>query len=67
MSLQSSYDVKKARASVGQEIGRTFKPREQLATKIGEQAIQGCIEFDPTDPCSIGGQRLNLIEIGPFD
>lgn len=31
MSLQSSYDVKKARASVGQEIERNVKPREQRA------------------------------------
>lgn len=31
MSLQSSYDVKKARESVGQEIERKVKPRERLA------------------------------------
>lgn len=31
MSLQSSYDVKKARAAVGQEIEKNVKPREQLA------------------------------------
>ena len=31
MSLQSSYDVKKARAAVGQEIERNVKPRELLA------------------------------------
>ncbi len=31
MSLQSSYDVKKARAAVGQEIERKVKPRERLA------------------------------------
>ena len=31
MSLQSSYDVKKARAAVGQEIENKVKPREQLA------------------------------------
>lgn len=31
MNLQSSYDVKKARAAVGQEIERKVKPREQLA------------------------------------
>lgn len=31
MSLQSSYDVKKARAAVGQEIERNVKPRERFA------------------------------------
>jgi hypothetical protein len=31
MSLQSSYDVKKARAAVGQEIEKNVKPREQRA------------------------------------
>ncbi|PIQ09969.1 MAG: addiction module antidote protein, HigA family [Hydrogenophilales bacterium CG_4_10_14_3_um_filter_58_23] len=31
MSLQSSYDVKKARVAVGQEIETNVKPREQLA------------------------------------
>jgi len=31
MSLQSSYDVKKARVAVGQEIERKVKPRERLA------------------------------------
>ena len=31
MSLQSSYDVKKAREAVGQEIERNVKPRELLA------------------------------------
>ena len=31
MSLQSSYDVKKAREAVGQEIGRNVKPRALLA------------------------------------
>lgn len=31
MSLQSSYDVKKARETVGQDIERNVKPREQLA------------------------------------
>lgn len=31
MSLQSSYDVKKARAAVGQEIEKNVKPRERLA------------------------------------
>lgn len=31
MSLQSSYDVKKAREAVGQEIEKNVKPREQLA------------------------------------
>ncbi|MBU0594829.1 MAG: HigA family addiction module antitoxin [Pseudomonadota bacterium] len=31
MSLQSSYDVKKAREAVGQEIEKNVKPRELLA------------------------------------
>ncbi len=31
MSLQSSYDVKKAREAVGEEIERNVKPRERLA------------------------------------
>jgi len=31
MSLQSSYDVKKAREEVGQEIEKNVKPRELLA------------------------------------
>ena len=31
MSLQSSYDVKLARAAVGQEIEKTVQPREPLA------------------------------------
>lgn len=31
MSLQSSYDVKKVREAVGQEIKRKVKPRELLA------------------------------------
>ncbi|MDP2783618.1 MAG: HigA family addiction module antitoxin [Sulfurimicrobium sp.] len=31
MSLQSSYDVKKAREAVGQEIENNVKPRELLA------------------------------------
>jgi len=31
MSLQSSYDVNKARVAVGQEIETNVKPREQLA------------------------------------
>jgi len=31
MNLQSSYDVKIARAAVGKEIMETVKPREQLA------------------------------------
>jgi addiction module HigA family antidote len=31
MSLQSSYDVKVARAAVGKEIEKTVKPRELIA------------------------------------
>ena len=31
MSLQTSYDVKKARALTGKEIERTVKPKELLA------------------------------------
>jgi len=31
MSLQSSYDVKKTREAVGQEIEKNVKPRELLA------------------------------------
>ena len=31
MSLQSSYDVKKAREAVGQEIERKVKPRELIS------------------------------------
>lgn len=31
MSLQSSYDVKKAREAVGQEIEKNVKPRELFA------------------------------------
>lgn len=31
MSLQSSYDVKKTREAVGEEIERNVKPRELLA------------------------------------
>lgn len=31
MSLQSSYDIKKARAAVGQEIENKVKPHEQRA------------------------------------
>lgn len=31
MSLQSSYDIKKARESVGSEVEKNVKPRELLA------------------------------------